>query len=62
MSLSITEQERDLLLELIENAEETAIESMAHADTRSFKYVLRARLDLLASIREKLQGLHSKAA
>jgi predicted metal-dependent TIM-barrel fold hydrolase len=61
-SFEITDDEKNLLLELIENAEETAIESMAHADHRSFKDVLRKRLQLLASAKEKIRGYGARAA
>jgi len=52
MNLEISEQERNVLLDLIENAEKRVIESMAHADSRTFKNVLRTRLELLASVKE----------
>jgi hypothetical protein len=54
MSLYISEEERSLLLELIENEEEAAIQGMDHADSRSFKEILRTRLDLLASVKRKI--------
>jgi len=54
MSFEISEQERNLLLELIEGAEEAAIQGLDHADSRSFKEVLRNRLVLLASIKGKI--------
>jgi hypothetical protein len=56
MILEISEEERNLLLELIEGAEETAIQSMDHADSRSFKGVLKTKLELLASAKEKISG------
>ena len=62
MTLDMSEQEQSLLLELIENAEETAIESMAHAEIRTFKNVLRKRLELLASVREKIRSYDRCAA
>ena len=62
MNLEINEQERNLLLELIENAENRAIESMAHADSRTFKNVLRTRLELLASLKEKIRSFGARAA
>ncbi len=62
MGLDMTEQERNLLLELIERAEEAAIRSMDHADTRDFKNILRERLELLASIKEKIQSYSVQAA
>jgi putative phosphoribosyl transferase len=54
MSLIISDEERDVLLELIESAEEAAIQGMDHADSRSFKEVLKKRLDVLASIKRKI--------
>jgi hypothetical protein len=62
MNLDITEEERALLLELLDAAEETEIEGMARADTRSFKDVLRKRLELIASLKEKAGAVGAKAA
>jgi hypothetical protein len=55
MNIEVTEQEKDLLLELIEGAEEAAIQGMDHADNRAFKDLLRTRLKLLESLREKMR-------
>jgi hypothetical protein len=55
MNIEVTEQEKDILLELIEGAEETAIQGIDHADNRSFKDLLRSRLQLLESIKDKMQ-------
>jgi hypothetical protein len=54
MNLEISEEERNLLLEMIESAEEAAIRGMDHADSRSFKEVLKTKLDLLASVKGKI--------
>jgi hypothetical protein len=62
MNLDITEQERVLLLELLDTAEETAIESMSRADRRSFKNVLRKRLELIASLKDRIGRIGTKAA
>jgi hypothetical protein len=62
VNLEITEQERNLLLQLIENAESAAIQSMDHADSRAFKEVLRNRLELLASIKEKISTYGTRVA
>ena len=56
MTVELTEQERTLLLELIENAEQVAIQGMDHADSRDFKDLLRRRLELLGSAKGKLQN------
>ena len=62
MNLDITEEENALLSELLDNAEETAIESMSRADSRTFKNVLRQRLELIASLKEKFGKVGVKAA
>ena len=56
MNFDLTEKERTLLLELIENEENSAIQGMDHADSRSFKDLLRQRLAQLASAKQKLQA------
>jgi hypothetical protein len=61
MDVKFSEQERNLLLELIRDAEETAIQGMDHADSRSFKDLLRKRLELLATVREKLLSVTEHA-
>jgi hypothetical protein len=54
MNLDINEQELNLLLELIGSAEEAEIQSKDHATSRVFKNVLRNRLALLESLKEKI--------
>ena len=62
MNLDITEQESALLSELLDNAEETAIESLSRADSRTFKNMLRKKLELIASLKEKIGKVGVKAA
>jgi hypothetical protein len=62
MGLDITKPEEHLLLELIEAEEVTAIEGIAHADSRTFKTMLRKRLELLASIKQKIRTFDARAA
>jgi hypothetical protein len=54
MNVEITDRERQLLLELIEKGEQESIQSLDHADSRAFKDLLRARLKLLESTKNKL--------
>jgi hypothetical protein len=54
-TLQITEDEKELLLELINSAEQESIQGLDHSDTRSFKTVLRSKLNMLESLRNKLQ-------
>jgi hypothetical protein len=56
MTLEITEPEKSLLLELIESAEQAAIQGLDHADTRAYKDLLRNRLDLLELLKGKVQN------
>ena len=55
MNIAVDEHERALILELIENAERDVIQSIDHADVRAFKDLLRTRLDLLESLKARLQ-------
>ncbi len=56
MLVEITEQKRDLLRELIETAEQAAIQGVDHADKRAYKDLLRSRLRLLESLMAKLRN------
>jgi len=60
MKVDINDLERNLLLELIEGAEQEAIQGMDHADSRVFKDMLRKRLQLLESVKGKIKmdGAH----
>jgi hypothetical protein len=62
MSLEITEEERNLMLQLIESAETAVIRSIDHADSHTFKDVLRNRLEILASAKEKIRASGKRAA
>ena len=62
MNLEITDLERTLLLQLIESAETATIQSIDHADSHAFKDVLRNRLEILASAKEKIRTSGTRAA
>ena len=62
VNFDLTEQERTLLLELIENEENSAIQGLDHAESRRFKDLLRQRLAQLASAKDKLHAGSSCAA
>jgi hypothetical protein len=55
MNVELTDQERDLILEMIESAEKRTIHGMDHADSRAFKHVLRVRMHVLESLKEKIE-------
>ena len=54
-TVQITDDEKRLLLELIDSAEQEAIHGLDHTDTRSFKAILPNKLDTLETLRSKLQ-------
>ena len=55
MNILVTEEERTVLLDLIENAEQVIIRGVDHADSRAFKDMLRDRLQVLESVKQKIQ-------
>ena len=62
MTLELSEQEKCLLLELIDRTETEGIQGLDRADTRSFKQLLKNRLEILASIKDKIREVHTQAA
>ena len=56
-TLHLAEDEKRLLMELIDSAEQEGIQGLDHTDARSFKNILRSRLSLLESLRTKLERL-----
>jgi hypothetical protein len=56
VTIELSEDEKRLLLELIESAERSVIQGLDHADIRSYKVLLRDRLDLLDSLKYKVQA------
>jgi hypothetical protein len=62
MSLELTEQEKNLLLELIDEEEAETILGINRADSREFRNVLRGKFELLSSIERKLDSYVKQAA
>jgi len=60
MVLEITNSERDLLFELIESAHREMIQEIDHTDTRDFRKLLKAKLDLLEHIGAKIGVAHAE--
>ena len=54
MTIDITEEEKELLAELIESAQREAIQGLNHADIRAFKDLLRKKLNLLDLLKDKV--------
>ena len=55
MNLQITEQERQLLLDIFQSAEKEFIAGIDHADVRDYRKKLQAQLELLQILRVKIE-------
>ena len=60
MMLELTNSETDLLFELIEAAQRKMIQEIDHTDTRDFRKLLQAKLDLLERVGAKIAAEHTK--
>jgi hypothetical protein len=57
MRLEITEKERELLLELIENEQKQFIQELDHTDSRDYKRIMKERLRILEGVLFKVKTL-----
>jgi hypothetical protein len=53
-TVAITNQEREFLMELFESAENEMIHGIDHADLREYRARLQRRLQVLESLRAKI--------
>jgi hypothetical protein len=53
--LEITEQERDLLLQLIQEEQKRFIQGLDHADSRDYKSFLKDRIRTIEHLLDKVQ-------
>ena len=56
MTLEITDQERDYLLELLEAKRSEMLHELHHTDTLDFKEMLKRRAALVEGLHSKLKG------
>jgi len=54
--LEITDRERGLLLELIEQEQKRLIQELDHTDSRDYKTILKERLRTLEELLSKVQS------
>jgi hypothetical protein len=54
MELEITNEERDILFELIQAAHREMIQEIDHTDTRDFRQLLQDRLEVLEHVGAKI--------
>ena len=57
MNLGVTEEEREFLLELLEEKQKGLIHEINHTDTNDFEELLRKKLRLLEDLKRKTEGL-----
>jgi len=62
MMLEITNSEKDLFFELIESAHREMIQEIDHTDTRDFRKLLQAKLELLEHVGAKIGAERTKDA
>jgi len=56
LTLDITEEERDYLLELLEAKRSEMLHELHHTDTLDYKEMLRRRMALAEGLRSKVEG------
>ena len=56
MELKLTVEERDLLLQILEEHHRDLLWEIAHTDHHHFKHVLKSKESVLESLQEKLAG------
>jgi hypothetical protein len=56
MTVDMTDQEREFLLELLETKSTAMLHEMHHTDARDYKEMLKQRMELLEGLRAKLDS------
>ena len=56
MTVDITDQEKEFLLELLETKSTALLHEIHHTDARDYKEMLKQRMDLLERLRAKLDS------
>jgi hypothetical protein len=62
MTLTITDPETELLLELLTTKRDAMLHELHHTDTNDFKDLLKRNLDLLEGLKAKIENLRSLRA
>ena len=56
MTLDITEQERELLFEVLEARHTELLHELHHTDARDFKEMLKRKVELLEALKAKFES------
>ena len=57
MTLDLTESEHELLSEVLEEKQSRMIQEIDHTDARKFRELLRNKLEVLESLKQKLEQI-----
>ena len=57
MTLDITNEERDYLLEILEARREELLHELHHTDTLDFKEMLKRKVELVEGLRSRLRAV-----
>lgn len=55
MNIDLTESEHELLAEILEEKHTRMIREIDHTDARNFKEMLRTKLEVLESLKQKIE-------
>lgn len=61
MTLEISEQERELLSEILKSAHTSLIDELHHTESYEYKQMLKQRSELLENLRSKVDGSVSES-
>lgn len=62
MTLDITAEEQNYLLEILDARREELLHELHHTDTLDFKEMLRRKIELVEAVRSKLNGANTPGA
>ena len=57
MTLEITTDEKELLLEILETVSKETLHGLHHTDTLDYKEMLKQRLDIIEGLKDKVGNL-----
>ncbi len=55
MTIDLTESEHELLAEVLDEKQTRMIQEIDHTDARNFREMLRMRLEVLESLKQKIE-------
>ena len=61
MTLNINEQERDLLLEVLNSAHSSLLDEILHTESYDYRQMLKQKDELLKNLRSKIEASPSES-